>query len=176
MVYNIDKIKRGTKKGKVNTMKKTVTTMPINYTYDAEHSRSHYKVEGHDNYMNGGEFAEVVCKAIRGFKAEKDANTPFDKGSDIEETKTSIKSNGCGLTDEKLADNREDFLAEYFRRTHSTNVDYVIIIDEEVTIYNMNMTEFKEFTKVFAKWDKHSTKVRIKTSGKMIKWLEERVA
>ena len=38
------------------------------------------------------------------------------------------------------------------------------------------MEEFKEFTANFAKWDKHSTKVRIKTSGKMIKWFEERVA
>ena len=106
--------------------------MPINYTYNAERKGAHYLIEGEEKYKNGGEFAECVCKAIRGFKAEKDANTKFDKGSDIEETKTSIKSNGCGLTDEKLADNKEDFLAEYFRRTHSTNVDYVIIIDEEV--------------------------------------------
>lgn len=157
-------------------MTKTIATMPINYTYDANHSRSHYLIEGTTDHKNGGEFAEIVCKAIRGFKAEKDANTPFDKGSDIEETSTSIKSSGCGLTDMKLADNREDFLAEYFRRVHSTNVDYVVIIDEEVTIYNMNMDEFREFTSKFATWDKHSTKVRIRTSGKMIKWFEERVA
>ena len=157
-------------------MKKIVAEMPINYRYDAEHPRSHYMIEGETTYKNGGEFSEVVCKAVRGFKAEKDANTPFDKGSDIEETRTSIKSHGCGLTDEKLADNREDFLAEYFRRTHSTNVDYVVIIDDMVTIYNMDMNEFKEFTDNFATWDKHSVKVRIKTTGKMIKWLEERVA
>lgn len=157
-------------------MTKTIAPMPINYTYDADHARSHYLIEGETAHKNGGEFAEIVCKAIRGFEAVKDANTKFDKGSDIEETRTSIKSSGCGLTDEKLADNREDFLAEYFRRTHSTNVDYVVIIDEEVTIYNMDMNEFREFTNEFAKWDKHSTKVRIKTSGKMIKWFEERVA
>ena len=157
-------------------MTKTIATMPINYTYNAEKRNAHYLIEGIDGYKNGGEFAEIVCKAIRGYKAEKDANTPFDEGSDIEETRTSIKSNACGLTDKKLADNREDFLAEYFRRTHSTNVDYVVIIDDEVTIYNMDMREFKEFTSKFATWDKHSTKVRIKTSGKMIKWFEERVA
>ena len=157
-------------------MTKTIAIMPINYTYDANHPRSHYLIEGETTHKNGGEFSEVVCKAIRGFEPKKDANTKFDKGSDIEETRTSIKSSGCGLTDEKLADSKEDFLAEYFRRTHSTNVDYVIIIDEEVTIYNMNMEEFKEFTANFATWDKHSTKVRIKTSGKMIKWFEERVA
>ena len=157
-------------------MKKTIAEMPISYKYDAEHPRSHYLVEGETTYKNGGEFAEIVCKAVRGFKAEKDANTPFDKGSDIEETKTSIKSNKCGLTDEKLADNKEDFLAEYFRRTHSTNVDYVVIVDDIVTIYNMDMNEFKEFTSEFATWDKHSTKVRINTTSKMIKWFEERVA
>lgn len=157
-------------------MTKTIATMPINYTYNAERKSAHYLIEGIEGYKNGGEFAEIVCKAVRGFKAEKDANTPFDKGSDIEETRTSIKSNACGLTDRKLADNKEDFLAEYFRRTHSTNVDYVVIIDDEVSIYNMDMNEFKEFTSEFAKWDKHSQKVRIKTTGKMIKWFEEKVA
>ena len=157
-------------------MTKTIATMPINYTYDTNHARSHYLIEGIKGYKNGGEFAEIVCKAIRGFEAVKDASTPFDKGSDIEETRTSIKSNACGLTDIKLADNKEDFLAEYFRRTHSTNVDYVVIIDDEVSIYNMDMNEFREFTTNFATWDKHSTKVRINTTIKMLKWFEERVA
>lgn len=157
-------------------MTKTIATMPINYTYNAERKGAHYLVDGRTNYVNGGEFAEIVCKAIRGFEAVKDANTKFDKGSDIEETKTSIKSHGCGLTDKKLADNREDFLAEYFRRTHSTNVDYVDIQNDEVTIYNMDMNEFREFTNEFAKWDKHCEKVRIKTTNKMRVWLDERVA
>ena len=157
-------------------MTKTIATMPINYTYNAEKKSAHYLIEGIEGYKNGGEFAEIVCKAVRGFKAEKDANTPFDEGSDIEETRTSIKSHACGLTDRKLADNKENFLAEYFRRTHSTNVDYVVIIDDEVSIYNMNMSEFREFTNEFAKWDKHSQKVRIKTTVKMIKWFEEKVA
>ena len=174
MVIYYCKIKRQRKGNR--TMTKTIAPMPISYIYDANHPRSHYLIKGENTYKNGGEFSEVVCKVIRGFEAVKDANTPFDKGSDIEETKTSIKSNGCGLTDEKLADNKEEFLAKYFERTHSTNVDYVVIIDDEVTIYNMNMDEFREFTNEFAKWDKHSTKVRIKTTSKMIKWFEEKVA
>ncbi len=171
--YNCQRkeIKKGNR-----TMTKTIATMPINYTYNAERKGAHYLVDGRTNYVNGGEFAEIVCKAIRGFEAVKDANTKFDKGSDIEETKTSIKSHGCGLTDEKLADNREDFLAEYFRRTHSTNVDYVDIQNDEVIIYNMDMNEFREFTNEFAKWDKHCEKVRIKTTNKMRVWLDERVA
>lgn len=157
-------------------MKKTTAKMPINYKYDADHKSAHYLVEGIKGYKNGGEFAEIVCKAVRGVKAEKDPNTKFDKGSDINETRTSIKSNACGLTDEKLADNREDFLKIYFERTHSTNVDYVIIVDDEVNIYNMNMDEFKEFTNEFARWDKHCQKVRINTTLTMVKWLEMRVA
>lgn len=157
-------------------MNKTVAMMPINYRYDANHPHSHYMIEGETTYKSGGEFAEVVCKVIRGYDAVKDANTPFDEGSDIEETRTSIKSTGCGLTDRRIADNREDYLSEYFRLTHSTNVDYVVIVDDEVTIYNMDMDEFKEFTNEFAKWDKHDKKIRIRTTGKMIKWFEERVA
>lgn len=158
-------------------MTKTTAMMPINYYYDAEYSHSHYIIEGETKHKNGGEFAEVVCKAIRGFKAVKDANTRFDKGSDIEETKTSIKSNGCGLTDEKIADNKEDFLKIYFERTHSTNVDYVIIEEDIVTIYNMDMqTEFKEFAYLFSTWEKDKKKVRIRNSLKMKNWLEERVA
>ena len=157
-------------------MTKTIAPMPISYIYDANHSRSHYLIEGMETYKNGGEFAEIVCKVIRGFEGVKDANTPFDKGSDIEETKTSIKSTGCGLTDEKLADNKDEFLAKYFERTHSTNVDYVDIQNDEVTIYNMNMNEFREFTNKFATWDKHSKKVRINTTNKMRVWFDERVA
>ena len=155
---------------------KTIASIPFKYTYDANHARSHFLIDGDTAYKNSGEFHEVACKAVRGYKAEKDANTPFDRGSDIEETNTSIKSNGCSLTDKKLADNKEDFLKEYFKRVHSTNVDYVIIIDETVTIYNMEMEDFKEFTALFAKWDSYSKKIRIKTTGKMIKWLEERTA
>lgn len=153
-------------------MKKTTYEMPISYIYNAEKPRAHYTVDG-IHYMNGGEFAEIVDKACKGLEAIKDANTKFDAGSDIEETHTSIKSNNCGLTDEKLADNKEDFIAEYFRRTASTNVDWVSIVDDEVTIYNLSMEEFKEFVNRFASWDKHSTKVRIKSSLKMLKWLEE---
>lgn len=156
-------------------IKKIVSPIPFKYTYDANHSRSHYLIDGETTYNNYGQFCEIADKAIRGFKATKDGNTPFDKGSDIEETNTSIKSSGCGLTDIKLADNKEDFLKEYFKRVHSTNVDYVIIIDEMVTIYNMNMNDFKEFTSRFAKWDRHSNKVRIKTTTKMIQWFEERL-
>lgn len=159
-------------------MTKTTAMMPIKFTYDPNHKSSHYLIEGETTYKNGGEFAEIVCKAIRGFEPKKDANTSFEDGSDIEETKTSVKSTGCGLTDNKeMRTTKEHYLTEYFKRVHSTNVDYVIIVDDEVNIYNMDMqTEFKEFVNTFGKWDKKDRKIRINTTLKMIKWLEERVA
>lgn len=159
-------------------MTKTVAEMPVRYTYDPNRKNSHYLIEGMETYKNGGEFAEIICKAIRGFKAEKDANTPYDKGSDIEETKTSIKSHACGLTDDKtIRTTKEYYCEQYFKRVHSTNVDYVIVIDDMVYIYNMDMhTEFKEFVDTFGQWDNSDKKVRIKTTLKMIRWLENRVA
>ena len=51
-------------------MTKTIATMPINYKYDADHARAHYLIEGETAYKNGGEFAEIVCKAIRGFNLQ----------------------------------------------------------------------------------------------------------
>lgn len=154
---------------------KTIGKIPFKYTYDAKHKGSHFLIDGEATYKNSGQFHEVVDKAIRGYTPKHDGNTPFDKGSDIPDTKTSIKSNGCGLTDERLANNKEDFVREYFRRVHSTNVDYVIIIDETVTIYNMDIEDFKQFVSRFAKWDNYSKKVRIKTTGKMVRWLEEQL-
>lgn len=159
-------------------MTRTIAPMPINYTYDADYPRSHYLIEGETVHRNGGEFAEIVCKAIRGYKAEKDANTKFDKGSDIEETRTSIKSHKCGLTDEKsIRTTKEYYYEQYFNRVHSTNVDYVIIIDDVVYIYNMDLqTEFKELVDKFSYWDKSEKKIRINTTLKLIRWLDERVA
>ena len=120
-------------------MTRTIATMPVNYTYDPNHNRSHYLIEGIEGYKNGGEFAEIICKAIR--------------------------------------TTREYYYEQYFKRVHSTNVDYVIVIDDMVYIYNMDMhTEFKEFVDTFSYWDNHSKKIRITTTLKMIKWLEERVA
>ena len=165
------------RKGKVTKMTRTVTTNPIKYTYNPTHSNSHYLIDGEDAYKNGGEFAEIVCKAIRGFEPEKDANVPFDKGSDIEETKTSIKSHKCGLTDTKdmRQSTKEYYVEQYFKRVHSTNVDYVIFIDEMVYIYNMDMqTEFKEFINKFGKW--YDKKIRLYTTAEMIKWFEEKCA
>ena len=38
-------------------MTKTIATMPINYTFNAERKGAHYLVDGRTNYVNGGELA-----------------------------------------------------------------------------------------------------------------------
>ena len=139
-------------------------TYPIvtTFTYDANHRGSHYLING--KYHNTGEAVEVMLKACKGFEASKDANTRFDKGSDIEETHTSL----C----ESIADNFNDTIIEYFKRTASTNVSYALIVNDTIVEYNMNMDEFKDMLERFGSWDKDGKKIRVKRNP--ITWLEMR--
>ena len=145
------------------------------YAYDPARKGAKYTLDD-VHWMNNGEFAEVVAKAVRGYMLAKDANTRYDEGSDIEETKTSVKSGKATLTSVVLGNNKQEVLNTYFATVHSTNWDWVIIIDDMAIIYNMNAEEFREFCEEWASYDEHRKVVRFKaTSGKMIKWLEERL-
>ena len=104
-----------------------------------------------------------------------DANTPFDEGSDIEEYNTSVKSSGATISPVK-GDTLEGIMTEYFERVHSDNWDYVTLVDEEVIVYNMNAKEFDEFVKEFGRVNSRRVVRLIKESGRMIRWLEERIA
>ena len=65
----------------------------------------------------------------------------------------------------------------YFARVHSTNWDYVVIIDDSVVVYNMNKAEFSDFLDEWATYCKDRNVIRMKaTSGKMLRWFDERVA
>lgn len=161
------------RKGKVKEMKKTIATINVEYTYNPEHKGAPYTFDN-THWMNAGEFKEAVRKAVAGFKCEKDANTPFDKGSDIEETNTSVKSSGATISPIK-GESVEEIMKEYFERVHSNNWDYVLIIDEEVIVYNMNKEEFKEFVKEFGRLNDRKVVRLTKESGKMVRWFEERV-
>ena len=155
-------------------MKKTTYTINTNYQFIAEHKGAPYTFDG-EHFMNNGEFLEAIRKAVAGFKAEKDANTPFDEGSDIEETNTSVKSSGATISPVK-GETVEEIMTEYFERVHSTNWDYVTRVDEEVIVYNMNEAEFDEFVKEFGQVNERKVIRLKKESGKMIKWFEERIA
>lgn len=155
-------------------MKKIIADINLNYTYNANHANAHYTFDG-IHYMNGGDLAECIDKQVRGYEPKKDANVPFDKDSDIPELKLSVKSQRCGLTDRRLADNLQDYIKIFFEKVHSDLFDWVVIIDDKVIIYTMTKKEFRQFVKNFCKWDKHSAKPRFGiTSIKMLKWLDAR--
>ena len=156
-------------------MVKNVFANKVAYTFDGTRKGAKYSMDG-IHWMNNGEFAEVVDKAVKGFPAGKDANTAFDMGSDIPETSTSVKSSKATLTCKVLGNDLQETLDRYFERVHSTNWDWVSLMDESVVIYNMNAGEFREFTETWASFDKETKRIRYKaTSSKMVKWFEERL-
>ena len=171
VIYNHrrEEEKKGSKE-----MKKTTYTLNVNYQFVADHKGAPYTFDG-EHFMNAGEFKEAIRKAVAGLECKKDANTPFDKGSDIEEFNTSVKSSGATISPVK-GDTLEGIMTEYFERVHSDNWDYVTLVDEEVIVYNMNAEEFKEFVEEFGRVNSRKVVRLIKESGRMIRWFEERVA
>lgn len=155
-------------------MKKTIYTINFNYQFVASHKGAPYTFDG-EHFLNCGEFLEVGEKMVLGLKGEKDANTPFDKGSDIEETNTSVKSSGATISPIR-GESVDEIMKEYFERVHSNNWDYVTIIDEEMVVYKMDANEFGEFVKEFGKVNERKVVRLKKESGKMIRWFEERIA
>ena len=57
-------------------MTKTEYTINFKFAFDPAHKGAPYTLDG-EHYMNGGEFAEVADKMVKGFGSKKDANTPF---------------------------------------------------------------------------------------------------
>ena len=156
-------------------MKKITAEIKINYIYDSTRKGAKYSTDG-EHFMNGGEFAEIIAKAVLGYESRKDANTAFDKGSDIPEIEASVKSSKATLVNKKLADTFEGSIKEYFKATHSKIFIYVVIIDDTATLYMMNANEFESFIKAFAGMNERGF-IRFKgTSAKTIAWLESAAA
>ena len=164
-------------KGRETTpMTKTEYTINFKFAFDPAHKGAPYTLDG-EHYMNGGEFAEIADKMVKGLGNKKDANTPFDQGSDIEETDTSVKSSKATLTSAQIGYDFDSIKRCYFARVHSTNWDYVVVLDDTVIIYNMNAAEFESFLDNWSSYCKDRNIIRIKaTSGKMLRWFDERVA
>lgn len=155
-------------------MKKITGKINLEYMFDPNRKGAKFSIDG-AHWFNSGEFAEMADKAIRGYAPAKDANTAYDRGSDIEESLTSVKSGKATLTSKVLGNNKAEVLKVYFETVHSTNWDWVIMIDDSIVVYNMNAEEFKEFCEEWSSYDESRKVIRFKsTSGKMIKWLEER--
>ena len=156
-------------------MKKESYRINLAFTFNNERKGAKYSLNG-VKWMNGGEFAEVVTKSVLGYEARKDASTPYDKGSDIEELSASVKSSRFTLTTVKLGDTFNEVVESYFKTVHSTLWIYTVIIEDTATLYYMDAEEFKSFLATFATFTTDRKVIRGKeTSPTMIKWLEERV-
>lgn len=152
-------------------------TMP--YVFDSERKGAKYCLDG-KTFKNHGEWCESVAKFHRGLEYRVNPATSYDTGSDIEEMNASVKSSNASLA-RVYGNTKEQIIKEYFKNVHSTLWIFVNNMGEEITEYHMNAEEFKEFLDEWAttavESKSHLTKVRIKkVSGKMIRWLEERVA
>lgn len=158
-------------------MKRTVYTIDINYTYDNARRGAKYSFDNGKTWKNSGEAVEIILKACLGLNAEKDANTPFDKGSDIESLHTSVKSPAFTLTTCKLGTTKNEIVENYFKRTASDCVAYGYITEDTLVTYWLTMEEFREYLEEFGYLDKHSGYVRgKKLSNYMLYWLDKRVA
>lgn len=150
-------------------------TITISYIHDAARRGAKYSFNGR-NWLNHGEFAEALLSYQLMGTLEKDANTSFCDGSDIElgETGISVKSSKATLTSVKLEGlTVEEMLNDYFNRTASNLWAWVVVLDESFLTYYMNAETFREFTMTFGSIQ--NGVIRYKTSSrKMLNWLEER--
>lgn len=156
-------------------MRKETYPINISYSYYPEKMYTKYTFDG-KKFYNGGDFHEIVTKSVLGFKPEKDGNTKYDVESDIPELRASVKSSKFTLVNEVLADSFEKSLDVYFKNVHSTLFIYAVAIDDMITLYYMDATEFRVFLTEFSKIASDSGYVRGKsTTGKMLRWLEARL-
>ena len=161
-------------------MRKHEYTNTMPYIYESERKGSKYSMDNGETFKNHGEFLESVAKFHRGLEYLVNPATSYDTGSDIEEMSASVKSSNASLAC-LYGNSKEQILEEYFKNVHSTLWIFMVDIDEQIIEYHMNAEEFREFLEEWAttavESGSHLTKVRIKkTSGKMVKWLEEKIA
>lgn len=158
-------------------MKKYTYTNTMPYTYDPAHRGAPYLIG--DAYKNHGEFLESVAKYHRGLDYMVNPATSYDEGSDIESLNASVKSSKCSLA-QVFGPDFDTILDTYMANVHSTLWIFMVDIGEEITEYHMSASEFYNFTCMFGYMTRasgsHLLKIRYKAvSGKMLKWLEEKV-
>lgn len=158
-----------------------INELPYRFT---NHAGSHYQLEN-GKYRNHGEMCEHIAKFYRGLFTDHNPATSYDKGSDIEEERASVKSGESSLANFVLSGSytANDFIKTFFANVHSTTFIWVEWNEEteEVTEYQMNKREFGAFVQKFSyravASGTHAVKVRFhRSSRKMIAWFEERVA
>lgn len=134
-----------------------------------------YNINGKDD--NGGVAVECGIKSGLGLPAVKDANGAYDVTDDIPEYNASVKSSAATLVNRKLGDNFDEVVNAYFDTVHSKIVWYGVIdtIKRAVTVYEMNHKEFRQYLKLFARYDNSRKVVRLNKDAASVnlRWLEQ---
>ena len=157
------------------SIKKTVYEITINFIYESARRGAKYSFDGGKHWVNAGEAVEIILKACLGYDAEKDANTRFDLGSDIEPIHASVKSPAFTLTSEVIGSNFDEVLSNYFLRTASDKVAYGIIAGDSLIVYWMDMEAFKDYLNEWGTWEASRKVIRGKKLSKgMLNWLDKR--
>ena len=130
---------------------------------------------------NWGCAAQVNYDNLKTGKVRRHDHVPFDKDSDIPEIGASVKSSAFTLASANVL-NGDTFAAQwadYKSRVHS---HLFVYISKAGVAYEMNIDEFELFVFTFCSFERESEKnggglkIRCrKESGKMLKWLEERI-
>ena len=156
-------------------MKKATYSINRPYLFDPAHKGAPYSLNGGENYMNGGDFREVMFKSCLGFNAVKDAWGRYDMTDDVPEIGASVKSSKATLVNKVLGYDFNSVKAHYFATVHSTQWVWVSINNEKLIAYYMNAAEFESFLDTWARFDKDRKVIRFKAESlKMLQWLDER--
>ena len=157
-------------------MKTTTTTIRGLYKYCEGYKFNKWLING--KYYNEGESAEVLYKTVNGYAIGCDRRTPFDLGSDVNETGESLKTFRSRLTDERLGSNKAEVIKAFFERVASKWFTFVALDRESdtLTAYKMNANEFREFINEFGAYEKSTGRVRFRNikRSNYIEWLKER--
>lgn len=175
MCYNKRAVRREPKR-EVKKMKKETYQNPIAYRYEPTKAGAKYSIDG-IRYCNLGNLLESIAKAHRGLDYLVNPTTKWNEGSDIESEHMSIKSGKASLAC-IYGEDMKTILDTFFNGVASTTFTYMIMIDDQVSEYQMDASEFRTFVEKFGRLVKESGSPKHKvqllaTSGKTIAYLEE---
>ena len=159
-------------------MTKQTYQNPIVYRYEPTKQGAKYSIDG-IRYCNLGNLLESIAKAHRGLEYLVNPTTKWNEGSDIESEKASVKSGKASLAC-IYGEDMTTILDTFFNGVASEKFIYMVMIDDQVSEYEMDKVEFRAFVEKFGRLVKESGSPKhkvqlLQTSHKTIEYLEERV-
>lgn len=166
---------RHTKRKGLPIMLKMIKTFDVNVYIDDTRRGARYTMD-FVHYGNGGDASEWVTKDSVGLDATKDANGAYDVTDDIPEFNASVKSSAATLVNRPLGNDFDTVVNAYFETVHSKVIWYSVadFAKKVVTIYQMNHAEFRQYLKLFSRYDASRKVVRLNkdAASKNLRWLE----